>query len=369
MALKFHKLKVIDVKPETADAVSITLEVPQDLKETFQYKPGQYLTVQVVLDGQKFRRAYSLSSSPVIDPHLTITTKRVDKGLVSNYLNDHIKKGDELEVMPPLGNFVPKLDPNNEKNYVFFSGGSGITPIMSIMKTVLKAEPKSSVTLFYGNRNAESIIFHKELMKLKDEYGERINMVHTLDQYSDDWEGYQGRMDKEKANYLLDNYCKSTWEKSEYYICGPAPMMNEVELALQNKLIPKEQIHKEHFTSNLLETDAADKIKEATAAGTESEDEGELSFPVKAKIILDGNEYEVEIGEKDTVLEAAIDADVDPPFACQIGACSTCRAKLREGKVEMDEREALTDEEIAEGYILTCQSHPKTNKLVVDYDG
>ena len=373
MALKFHSLKVVNVKKETADAVSITLEVPDELKETFLYKPGQYLTVQVIIDGQKFRRAYSLSSSPVTDQHLTITTKRVDKGIVSNYLNDTIKPGDELEVMPPLGAFVPKLDPLNEKNYIFFSGGSGITPIMSIMKTVLKTEPLSKVTLFYGNRNAESIIFHQELMKFKEEHGDRINIVHTLDEYSDDWEGYKGRMDREKANYLLNKYCGTSWANADYYICGPAPMMREVELALQGKLVRKEQIHREHFTSNLLETDVADKITEA--AGTSASEatpaagSGELSFPVRAKIILDGNEYEVEIPETGTVLEAAIDADIDPPFACQIGACSTCRAKLREGKVSMDEREALTDEEIEEGYILTCQSHPLTNTLIVDYDG
>ena len=373
MALKFFKLKVAKVKQETHDAVSISFELPEDLKESFQYKPGQYLTVKINVDGQEFRRAYSLSSSPVMDELLTITTKRVDKGIVSNYLNDHIKPGDFLEVMPPMGNFVPDIDPNRQRTYIFFSGGSGITPVFSIMKSVLELEPHSKILLFYGNRNAESIIFHQELMELRERYPDRVETIHSLDEYSATWEGYKGRMDRDKANYLLNKYARGVAAHAEYFLCGPSGMMREVELALQDKLIPKSKIHKENFTSSLnLEEDTATQSAGAGGAAAEAAETspaGELNFPVKAKIILDGRETEIEIKEDETVLEAAIDADLDPPFACQIGACSTCRAKLREGKVSMDEREALTDEEMDEGYILTCQSRPTAAPLVIDYDG
>lgn len=362
MALQFYELPIKDVIQETPDAISIVIEVPPHLRDTFSYKPGQYLTVEVVVEGQKMRRAYSLSSSPHTDNELKITAKRVQGGRVSNYLNDNAKPGAYLRVMPPLGNFTVVPDETNERNYIFFSGGSGITPVMSIMKSILRKEPLSHVWLFYGNRNAESIIFHNELKSLKEMYGDRLTMVHSLDTYSDDWEGYKGSIDKDKALHLLDTYCKHQKVNAEYFVCGPAGMMREVELALQYLFIDEKRIHKEHFTSNLEE-------KEPEVAGPHAPaEEGALTFPVKATVILDGNEYEIEIREKDTVLEAAIDADLDPPFACQLGACSTCRAMLEEGKVSMDEREALTDEEMEEGYILTCQSRPLTNRLRVDYD-
>lgn len=367
MAPKFHKLKVSSVKQETADTISISFDLPADIEEQFKYEPGQYLTVRVFIDGEEYRRAYSLSSSPLHNEPLTITSKRVDQGKVSNWLNDHIKEGGTLEVMPPMGSFTPTIDPQSQTNYIFFSGGSGITPIFSIMKSVLEVEPHSKVTLFYGNRNAESIIFHQELMALKDRYGGRLAIVHSLDEYSDDWEGYKGRIDREKANYLLNKYCQHSAANAEYYICGPSGMMREVELALEDKLVDKKNIHREHFTSNL-ETKAEGEAATKEAI-QKAEHTGELTFPVTAKIILDGDEHEVEIEEEDTVLEAAIGAGIDPPFACQIGACTTCRAMLREGTVSMDDREALTDEEIEEGYVLTCQSHPTSNKLVVDYDG
>lgn len=362
MALQFYELPIKEVIQETQDAISIVLEVPADLRDTFSYKPGQYLTVEVVIDDQKLRRAYSLSSSPHTDNQLKITTKRVGGGRVSNYLNDKAKPGAYLRVMPPMGNFTVTPDATNQRNCIFFSGGSGITPVISIMKSILKEEPHSKTWLFYGNRNAESIIFHKELKSLKEQYGDRLTLKHSLDTYSDDWQGYKGAIDKEKALHLLNTYCKNEKANADYFVCGPAGMMREVELALQYLFIDSKKIHKEHFTSNLEE-------KEEQPAGPHAPaEEGALTFPVRASVTLDGNEYEIEIGEQDTVLEAAIDADLDPPFACQIGACSTCRAKLHEGKVSMDEREALTDEEIEEGYILTCQSHPLTNTLKVDYD-
>jgi len=364
MSVQFHRVKVAQVKRETPDAVSISFAIPPDLKDTFKYQSGQYLTFRLYIMGKEHRRAYSLSSSPLKDEYLTITSKRVAGGAVSNWLNENVKPGDELEVMPPLGRFIPTIDPRSQKNYIFFSGGSGITPVFSIMRTVLIAEPHCTCTLFYGNRNAESIIFHRELKELKEQYGERLQLIHTIDQYSDTWQGYSGMIDRTKATYFLNTYCKDTYAHAQYFICGPTAMMHEVEQALRDKLIPKENIHIERFTSDL------EAVTEARKEQAEMAEElgFDASKGVKAKIILDGRETEIEIKEDQTVLEAAIDADLDPPFACQIAACATCRAKLREGKVSMDEREALTDSEIEEGYVLTCQSHPLTSYLVVDYD-
>lgn len=363
MALHFHRLKVVQVKRETPDAVSIALEVPPELKNEFVYESGQYLTFRIFVQGTEHRRAYSMSSSPVEDEHLQVTSKRVAGGVVSNWLNDNVKDGDELEVMPPLGRFVPHIDPNAEKNYIFFSGGSGITPIFSILRTVLIKEPYSTCTLFYGNRNAESIIFHSELRDIKEQYGDRFQLHHTIDQYADDWPGYSGMINREKATYFLNTYCKDTYAHAQYFICGPNAMMHEVEQALRDKVVGKENIHIERFTSDLSSVDKPERTEMPV------EDHGlDPSQGLKARVILDGKETEIEVKEDQTVLEAGIAAGLDPPFACQIAACATCRAMLREGKVTMDEREALTDEEIEEGYVLTCQSHPVTNFIVVDYD-
>jgi ring-1,2-phenylacetyl-CoA epoxidase subunit PaaE len=365
MAIKFHTLKIRDVVNETHDSISIVFDVPDDLRETFHYKPGQYLTVQVIVDDQKLRRAYSLSSSPLTDEHLKITIKRVHAGRVSNFLNDWAKAGLELEVMPPLGNFAVDINANNHQHYILFGGGSGVTPIMSILKSVLAGEPQSRVTLFYANRNFESIIFYNELNALKEKYTGRFTLIESLDEYADDWHGEKGMIDKIKAGALIRKFCGDSYQSAVYYICGPAGMMQEAESALAMLGIDKTQIHREHFTSNLSLEDL-----EPTVAGADEEvAEEPLQFPVKAKVILDGTASEIEINEEDTVLEAAMDAGLDPPFACQIGACTTCRAKLKHGKVKMKDREALTDEEIEEGYILTCQSHPVTNALEVDYDG
>jgi ring-1,2-phenylacetyl-CoA epoxidase subunit PaaE len=276
-----------------------------------------------------------------------------------------VKEGDELEVMPPLGRFVPRLDPQAQKNYIFFSGGSGITPVFSILRTVLIKEPFCTCTLFYGNKNTESIIFHSELKEIKDTYGDRFRLYHTIDQYADNWEGYSGMIDRAKATYFINTYCHDIYAHAQYFICGPTAMMHEVEAALRDKLVPKENVHIERFTSDL---SAVEEHKKETAAAIAEEATFDASQGFKAKVILDGNETEIEIKEGQTVLEAGIDAGLDPPFACQIAACATCRAKLREGKVIMDEREALTDDEIEDGYVLTCQSHPVTNYIVVDYD-
>ncbi len=364
MAVQFHTLSISEVIRETPDAISIRFAIPDHLKADYQYKAGQYLTLQVFIRGERYRRAYSLSSSPVTDNVVQVTSKRVEGGVVSNFLNDFAEPGLEIDVMTPMGNFVADLDANKGVQYVLIAGGSGITPVYSILKSVLATQPASKVLLLYGNRNATSIIFHQELDALAAAHADRLKIVHTLEDNTDLPSAGKGLMNRDTLRQLVKEHAGSAAANAEYFMCGPSGMMREADLLLEELLVDKARIHKEHFTSTL-DVKEEGVVKERPAVTT---DEGPLQFPVKATIILDGQTTEIEIGEKDTILEAAIDAGIDPPFACQIGACSTCRAKLQQGKVSMDEREALTDSEIEEGYVLTCQSHPLTNTLVVDYD-
>ncbi len=360
MALKFHPLKVKEVVKETREAVSLIFDLPSDLEESYQYKAGQYLTLQLYIDGERYRRAYSLASCPFTDTYPKVTVKRVEGGKVSNYLNDHARAGMIIEVLPPMGNFTPPISPTHRDNYFLYAGGSGITPVISILKSVLNVEKESRLTLFYGNRSPDSIIFHEELKEWARQFPDRLNLIHILENGSlgDEEKWQPGMLNREVTATLLKKFASSgEIEAGSHYICGPGPMMDEVEAALGEMGIDKSHIHIERFTAAL-----------ATDEEGGHEEVPEEIFPAEAVIILDGNQYEIEVQKKETLLEAAIENNIDPPYACQMGVCTTCRALLREGRVEMDEREALTDEEIEEGYILTCQSHPLTRKVVVDYD-
>lgn len=360
MALKFQPLRVKEVIKETSEAVSIIFDIPADLIETYQYKAGQYLTLQLHINGERYRRAYSLSSSPFIDTNPKVTIKRVQGGKVSNYLNDHARAGMIIEVLPPMGNFTPPIAAEHRDDYFLYAGGSGITPVISILKSVLKVEKESRVILFYGNQSPEKIIFYKELKEWAQQYPKRLKLIHIIENGSlSDGEEWQiGMLTREVTTTLLKKYTSpEELNAGSHYICGPAPMMDAVEAALGQMKIEKSQIHIERFTADL-----------TTEEDTDLEELPEEIFPAEAVIILDGNQYDIEVQKKETLLEAAIENNIDPPYACQMGVCTTCRALLREGRVEMDEREALTDEEIEEGYILTCQSHPLTHKLIVDYD-
>jgi ring-1,2-phenylacetyl-CoA epoxidase subunit PaaE len=245
---------------------------------------------------------------------------------------------------------------------VLFGGGSGITPLMSILKSVLVKEPKSKVTLFYGNRNEESIIFKDTLELLSSKYPDRLKIVYVLDLPLRMWTGYSGFMVKDMALRLLRENTNLSFQQAEFFICGPTPMMKSVEEALGVLQIPKEKIHIEYFTAR------AEEDKQAATAGTVVPTAEPFTGRTRVKIIYDGNEKEFEVSEKETILEAALDAGYDPPYSCMVAACCTCRAKLISGKVEMDDRESLTDSEIAKGYVLTCQSHPKSNGIVLNYD-
>ena len=354
---KFHKLKVADVRKETADCVSIAFNVPAELKEEYKYIQGQYLTFKLAVKGEEIRRSYSLCSSPVTETELRVAIKKVKDGRGSGFLNESTKIGDELDVMTPMGTFHSALNASNAKNYVLFAGGSGITPMFSIIKTVLSAEPKSTIQLFYGNLNEEAAIFKKQLDELATANSSRLNIVHVLDKPNsaiDDL--HKGIMSTDKIKALITKYLDLK-KDSEFFICGPGPMMENAKNILEGLKVEKKRIHIEYFTAVL---EATAKVETSSASGKE------LS---KVTIILDGKETELELGENGKViLDAAIDADLDVPFACKGAVCCTCRAKLIEGKVKMDNNFALTDSEVEDGFILTCQSHPLTPVVKVDYD-
>ncbi len=351
---KFHSLKVVDVVRETADAVSVAFEVPANLKQDYKYKQGQYLTLKLNVKGEELRRSYSICSSPVDENELRVAIKKVKDGRVSTFINDTLKVGDVFEVMTPMGNFFTEMNPSNKKNYILFGGGSGITPMFSILKTVLKAEPNSRITLFYGNNDEASIIFQKQIEQLSVANADRLNVVHVLNNApAAHPANLKGLMTKEKDIELINDYVDKNAD-NEYFICGPGPMMENVVAALKELNIKESQIHIEYFTAPV----TADEIKPS----------GNTASGASATIIIDGDEYPVVLEENETILEAAIRIGLDAPYACQGGSCCTCRALLQDGKVEMAVNYALSASEVKQGFILTCQSRPTTDKVVVNYD-
>ncbi|MCS6935654.1 MAG: ferredoxin--NADP reductase [Chitinophagales bacterium] len=358
---KFHLLTIKEVNRETADAVSVVFDVPAHLQNNFRYIPGQYTTLKLHINGQQVNRSYSFCSSPYINEPLTIAVKRVEGGKGSNFINDHFKPGMQVEVMEPMGNFHSPLSANNRKHYILFAGGSGITPVISILKSVLVAEPQSRVTLFYGNRNEDCVIFKSRLDELCTAHASRLKVIHVYDAPRHPTP-YTGLIVKDMALRLLRENTDLQFAAAEFFICGPTPMMKSVEEALQTLGVSPEKIHIEYFTAK------DNEDKQAASVGAASVSEVPFNGRTTVKIIYDGNEYEFEVSEKETILQAALDAGYDPPYSCMVAACCTCRAKLLSGKVEMDDRESLTDAEIAKGYVLTCQSHPKSHGIVLNYD-
>lgn len=358
---KFHKLKVAAVNRETNDSVSVVFDVPAELKNNYNYIPGQYLTLKLQVNGEQVNRSYSFCSSPFANEPMTIAVKEVGGGKGSTFINRSLKAGDEVEVMEPMGNFHSPLSENASKQYVLFGGGSGITPLFSILKSVLAKEPNSTITLFYGNRDEQSIIFKNRIAELAAQNPSRLKVVHILDTASP-FTPYSGYLVKDLALKLLRENTNQNYANAEFFICGPTPMMKEAENALLVLSIPKEKIHIEYFTAKAEEDRTAADVGVAAATAVP------FTGKAKVKLIYDGNEVEFEMNEKETVLNAALDAGYDPPYSCMVAACCTCRAKLIEGNVTMDDRESLTDGEIAKGYVLTCQSHPKSATLVLNYD-
>jgi len=353
----FHKLNVNDVTKETTDCVSFAFDIPDNLKDTFSFVQGQYITLKLAVNGEELRRCYSVCTSPH-DGELRVAAKKVMGGRVSTWLNEQLQKGDELEVMPPMGNFFSPLDPGNQKTYVLFAGGSGITPVLSILKTVLQDEPKSKVILFYGNLNESATIFNKQLNAIEEKNADRLTIYYILDQPENEVSPIEkGVLSAEKTKVLLDKYVDIEGD-NEYFLCGPPGMKDGVLMTLEEVVSDKDRIHVEVFT-----IDEEGGQKNGNKDGASS-----FAGNCSASIVMDGDDFEVNIKEGQVVLQAALDAGIDAPFSCRGGMCMTCRAKLTDGSVNMDKNYALTDPEVEEGYILTCQAHPTSEKICVDYD-
>ena len=360
MALKFQKVKVAKVVRETQDAITIHFENPD--KTLYTYVPGQYLTLKVEVNGKNYNRAYSLCSSPACDEHLAVTVKKVSDGLVSSHLNNNLQAGTYIDILPPLGNFVAKLNATQQKHYILIGAGSGITPLMSILRTALEVEPKSKVTLVYGNRNEDCTIFKSRLTELEQKFTNRLKVIHSFTQPSPGYTGVTGRLTRGKVKEILQPVIQEESLVKEYFICGPSAMMDEAGHALKEMHVPAQYVHQEHFSAPI--THPMDEPETPPVAVA---DDGK---PKKHEVtvILEGEQRVITVSPNESILEAALDNDLDPPYACMIGSCCTCKAKLVAGKVMMDDREGLTDDEIRDGYVLTCQSHPTTAGVIVSYD-
>lgn len=357
MAIHFHTLKVKDVRRETPQCVSVAFDIPETLKQEFVFVQGQNIVLRKTINGAEVRRSYSVCTSPV-DKELRVAIKQVEDGLFSTWANTELKPGDELEVMPPSGNFYTELNPAQKKQYMAFAAGSGITPVISIIKTTLHTEPQSQFTLIYGNRNRGNIIFFEELEQLKNRYMERFNLVQVLSREKTDIPLHFGRINHDKMNELAGAI--NITAADEYFLCGPEEMIFCVRDFLTGKGVDARKIHFELFTS-------AGTQKKKTATAGDTENNGPQS---EVTIKLDGREFSfmLPMNSELTVLEAALQQGSDLPYACKGGMCCTCKARLLEGEVDMDVNYALDHEEVERGYILTCQSHPKTEKIVVDFD-
>ncbi len=355
MTPKFHTLKIKDIRVETDDAVSVGFEVPVTLKEDYDFLAGQYLTIKANINGEDIRRSYSLCTRPN-ENDLRIAIKRVSNGKFSNYALDHFKVGQDVEVMTPAGSFKFQPVENAEKSYVLFASGSGITPIMSIMKSILHNEPNSDVTFFYGNKNFSSIIFREEIEALKNLHMNNLRVIHILSRESLGNDIQKGRISKEKVDKLYDAFLKNNTIDGAY-ICGPEEMILGVKESLTEKGIPETLVHFELFTSSAPRKAA--KIESVSLDAVDS----------IVSIILDGDQIDIPLNtDGDNILDAAQKAGADLPFACKGGVCCTCKAKIIEGTARMDVNYALEKDEVEAGYILTCQAHPTSEKLLVSFD-
>jgi ring-1,2-phenylacetyl-CoA epoxidase subunit PaaE len=359
---QFYPLTISKVKQETKKTVSLFFTIPTDLSSTFKYTQGQYLTLRFMIDGKEERRAYSMSSSPV-EPELAVSVKRVLGGKVSNYINDHLKVGDTVDVMPPQGRFFTKLDPDQRKTYYLFGAGSGITPLMSILKTIVEEEPKSSVHLLYGSRHDDQIIFYDELEALSKRYEGQLTVSYIVSQPRTEkggwfkkgkasWTGKTGRINALEVDRFLNEY-PMTGSGAVYFVCGPGKMIDLVEASLIEHGVEKSNIHTERFV-NAAEA-AATKAKSTGGAG-------------QVTVVLRGETVQVTVPKEKTILDVLLADKHDAPYSCMAGACSTCMAKLTKGEVKMDACYALDDDEVAEGYILACQSHPQGEGVEITFD-
>ena len=355
--IHFHSLKVRKVEKETEDCVSIEFEIPEDLKEAFQFKQGQNLTIKKVLNGEELRRSYSICTSP-FENKLRVAVKKAEGGVFSTWANEELNAGELLEVLPPTGKFYTELNPSQKKNYVAFAAGSGITPILSIIKTTLLTEPESTFTLVYGNRTKSSIIFKEDLEALKDKFIDRFRVYHILSRELTEALINNGRIDVDKLALLFSKVIDQK-RCDDFFICGPEEMIFCIKGYLEGRGISSNKIHFELFTV------PGEKKSEAQTTKLETEEGPRAKVSVK----LDGVVFDFDLNyESESILDAALKQGADLPYACKGGVCTTCKAKLIEGEITMDVNWGLEPDEVARGFILTCQSHPKTDKVVIDFD-
>jgi len=370
MALQFHSLKVSSIRYDTASAVELGFRIPDSKKADFLFDPGQYLTIALTIDDKKVRRAYSICSA-VHEPSIRILIKRVNNGLVSNYLNDNILIGDTIEVLPPNGHFKLALGEKEKLRYYFFGAGSGITPLISMISSVLEKEQDIQCHLLYGSTDEDNIIFREKIDRLQLVYNRNFifkqilsrpkkvkssGLLSFMRSTTVSWKGTIGRINKASIESFIKNDDSNSSKIEGYFICGPGAMIENTYEALLDLGIDKKLILREYFSTPLMK-------KEAVLVDIKKE-----KITSQVKIILEGKEINIEVKEDTNIVQALLDKDIEPPYSCLSGTCSTCVAKLEKGSVHMDVSIGLEDDEKEKGFILTCQSHPLTEELVVNYD-
>ena len=356
---RFHSLKIADVRRETPDAVSVAFDVPEDTRNAFAFVPGQYLTLKANVDGEPVQRTYSICSG-LDEGELRVAIKRVEGGVFSNFANDNLEAGMEMDVMGPQGRFTAQPSAEARNHYVAFTAGSGITPIFSIVKTILSREPDSTFTMFYGNRDRASVIFREQLEDLKDRFLERFTLIHILSREGQDVDLLHGRLDSERIERFAETGLFEADAVANVFLCGPGDMIETSRATLEKLGVPAERIRFELFTPAEGSPPPKPKSKEAQEAAEKG---------VAIETVLDGASRAFVMGAQDeNVVDAAHRHGIELPFSCKGGMCCTCRCRLKEGEVEMAANYSLEPWELEAGFVLACQSRPLTDKVVLDFD-
>lgn len=358
----FYSLTIADVKPETDTAVCLSFDVPDEHREKFKFIQGQFLTLKTTINGEEVRRSYSICSG-INDDHLRVAIKRVRNGLFSNYANDYFSKGDQIEVMPPQGSFHTPVNTDQSKNYMCIAVGSGITPIISIIKTVLHTESHSKVTLIYGNRRSQSLMFRDELSFIKNRYLSRFQWINIMNDEDQGTELLNGRIDNEKGAALHKSKMINILSTDEAFICGPEAMMSEVSRGFRASGLSDDQIHYELFSNS---SEDSEQILHKAQQRIETYGEEKTS---RVTVIADGRTLAFDLATVgENILDAGIHNGLELPYSCKAGVCSTCKCKLVKGEVDMDIAHGLEPHEVEAGYILSCQAHPISDEVIVDFD-
>jgi ring-1,2-phenylacetyl-CoA epoxidase subunit PaaE len=351
---QYINLKVKEVIKETEDAITLVFENPD--QGNLDYNPGQFLTLILPVDGDKIRRSYSLCTAVGVDQFPAVTVKKVINGKASNYLLNNVKPGSSIEVMKPMGTFTTQVNPKNKRAIVLIGAGSGITPLMGISKAILNGEPESKVFLVYGNRNEQTIIFKQKLEEMSNRFSGRFFVDYVLSQPSAAWSSHKGRLSQSLIIKMLESFGRLDFSQAEYFICGPDGMMQEAQNALRILNVSEDKIKKESFVSSV-SADSTGEVVETSQSATQ-----------EVMIIYSGSEYKFVVPKGKTILEAALDLNIDLPYSCQSGMCTACMGKCKSGKVHLDHPDGLSDKEIAQGFVLTCVGTPVSGNVVIEID-